>query len=479
MKPNSKKRIGRIALGIIFLLNPNINVIDILPDFIGCLLILSGLSHLRDISDSLEESRLNFLRLFWVSLSHIPAFVIMIMISSTYMSEKTSILVFAFVYAVIEFVLVNNALTSLIDGFVYVGERHGGECCFYITKSNGRRIDVGKLRVFTTLFLIVSKAMTVAPNLVYLYDTSLGYGTVLSPYARNPVEYIGPATVICCVPALIVGVVWAAKMFSYIKGMAKDAEFCERIDNVLSDKALQITAEYKYRRTSTVVCALIAAVILSIDLYIDEFNIIPDIVCAIALLCVACYIKKKFADRSSVPVFLTLLYTAAEAALLGVSVYFSANFKFADVGRRIESDNIYAIYVALIVICEILFTASFISVMLSYMRVLRGGFAIAVREGHRKNGRDVFLGEQEKRNIVSYALAFLCGVCHVIYIISMGNMVDVKMMQNAYTATKVTYLPMLEGFWMVMLAVNVIFVAFVYYSLTKTKEELKERLYIL
>ncbi len=479
MKPNSKKRIGRIALGILFLLNPNVNVVDLLPDFIGCLLILSGLSSLRDISDSLEEARLNFLRLFWVSLSHIPAFVIMIMISSTYMSEKTIILVFAFVYAVIEFILVNNALTSLLDGFVYIGERHNGDCCFYEIKKNGKRVDIGRLRIFTTLFLIATKALTVAPNLVYLYDTSLGYGTVLSPYARNPVDFIGPATVLCFAPALIIGIIWASKMFRYIKGIANDKEFTTAIDGVLSDKALQSTAEYKYRKTSTLVCILVAAVILSVDLYIDEFNVIPDIICAVLLLSGALFAKKHFSDISKLPVLLCSIYAVAELALLAIAVVFSSSFHFADVGRRIESDQIYAAYVAMLALCEILFSLSFVSVMVSYMKALCSGFSIAVRAGHKKNGRDVFLEAQKKRNIASYALALLCGICHVVYLISMGNMVDVKLQQNAYITNKVTYLPMFEGFWMIMLAVNIIFAAFVFYSLSKTKEELKERLYII
>ena len=479
MKPNSKKRIGRIALGIIFLLNPNLNVIDFLPDFIGCLLIISGLASLRDVSDSFEEARLNFLRLFWTSLSHIPAFVIMILISARYMSEKTIILVFTFIYAVLELVLVNNALGSLIDGFVYVGERHDGDCCFYLTHKNGKRTDVGKLKSFTTLFLIVTKSLTVAPNLVYLYDTSLDYGVVTSTAARNPIEYIGPVSVICLVPAFIVGIVWAARTYTYIKGVAKDDAFADTLDRVCSEKAEERSAEYRYRRTSTTLCIFSTAVFLSLDIYMDEFNIIPDILCGAVLLCAVLYMKRKFDVFARMPVMFCSLYTLAEAALLVVAVYFEANFKFSDVGRIVETDGIYSAYVILVVLCEVLFTIAFISALGLYMRALRSGFDIAVRKGHTKNGRDIFLTAQGKRNVFSFILAGLCGVCHIVYIISMGNMVDVKMMQNAFTTSRVTYLPSLEGFWMVMLAVNVVFCAFTYYSLSKTKEELKERLYII
>ncbi len=61
----------------------------------------------------------------------------------------------------------------------------------------------------------------------------------------------------------------------------------------------------------------------------------------------------------------------------------------------------------------------------------------------------------------------------------MGNMIDVKIHQNAFTSSRVEYLPYLGGFWMVMLLVNIALAVFVYYSLLKTKEELKQRLYIL
>ncbi len=479
MKYNSKKRIGKIALGILFLLNPGINVIDILPDFIGCLLIVSGLRGLRDISDSFEEARLNFLRLFWISLSHIPAFVAMIMISSTYMSEKTSILVFAFIYSVIEFIILSNALSSLIDGFIYIGERHGGDCCFYLTKANGKKIEVGSLKSFTYAFLIITKALTVVPNLLYLYDTSLDYGAVVSPFAVNPIEFIGPVTAVCFIPALIVGIAWAIRMYSYIKDISRDTQFIENIDRVLSDKALTSTAEFKYRRIKTAFCFIVAAAVLSIDFYSDEFNVIPDIICAALLLIAVLFMKKNFELKGRLAVVLCSLYTFAEVLLFCIAVYFNMNFKFADVSRVPQADGIYILYVVAIALCEVLFVLSFGSILCMYTKALKGGFDIAQRNGHSKNGKDIFLTAQRKKNIIAFVLSAATGICHIVYIISMGNMIDVKIQQNAFTSSRVEYLPYLGGFWMVMLLVNIALAVFVYYSLLKTKEELKQRLYIL
>lgn len=478
MKSNTSKKLGRIALGMIFLLNPNITVVDFLPDFIGCALIISGLSQLRDISDSLEDARLNFLRLFWVSLSHIPAFMLMVFISASFLNEKTSILVFSFVYGVIEFILINNALCSTIDGLVYVGERYNGDACFYETKKSGKQLDVSHLRFFTTVFLLVSKGLSIAPNLVYLYDTSLGYGDVLTEFAVNPVNFIGPITAICFIPALVVGIVWARRIYRYVRGISRDIEFISRVDEVLSNKAIENTPVYKYRRTSTIVCILVAAFICSFDFYIDEFNIIPDVVTALLLLGAALYMSAKL-KIGKAPVLAAVVYTLSEICMLLVSVDFVSHFKFSDVGRVLEADGAFMTYLGVLCVSEILFVVCVGTILVAYNKVLLHGFASAVREGHKRAGCDVFYESHKKRNIAVCVAALLSSACHVVQIFSMGDMKRILLDKNSYTDASGIYAPSLEGFWMISLLSCAVFAVLGIYTLTKAKEELKERLYII
>ena len=49
--------IAYILAGVFFLFNPNINVVDVLPDFIGYLLIYRGLFHASFLSDNLRQAR--------------------------------------------------------------------------------------------------------------------------------------------------------------------------------------------------------------------------------------------------------------------------------------------------------------------------------------------------------------------------------------------------------------------------------------
>ena len=480
MSSGIKKSIGKIALGLIFLFNPAITVVDLVPDFIGCLLIISGLGSLLDLSDSMEEARVNFLRLFWISLSHIPAFAMMIFISSNFISEKTSILVFSFVYAVVEFVLVNNALTALIDGFVYVGERYDGDSCFYEIGREGKHIDVSHLRAFSTIFLVLTKGLSVLPNLVYLYDTSLGYGTVTSPYMRNPVEFIGILTVICIIPATIVGVMWAIRAFKYVKGISHDDAFVARLDVAASDKSVQNTAAYKFRRTTTAALITYAACVLSVDFYVEEFNIIPDIVCAITLLCAVVYIRRRLCEISYTPIVACSIYALACVCMLALAIYFDINnIEFWRAGREPKLDNMFRIYTILSAVCDSLFVVAVAAVMYSYTKALKGGFDSAVRRGHTKSGVDIFYRSHKIRSVICVLLSLVAGVCHTIQISSMGNMKRVLLDKNSYTDSTGVYVPALEGFWMVALLANVVFIVFAIYTISKSREELRERLYII
>lgn len=59
--------IGQILLSAVFLFNPEVSVIDPLPDFIGYLLLVTGLTCLADLNETLATARKLFLILAWVS----------------------------------------------------------------------------------------------------------------------------------------------------------------------------------------------------------------------------------------------------------------------------------------------------------------------------------------------------------------------------------------------------------------------------
>ena len=89
---------GYIILSFFFLFNPLWNIFDVLPDFIGCMFLLKGLSKLADINSTLSVSKEKFSKLLWV---YIAKFVIMLMFV---LFDQTWILVWTFSFAVLELI---------------------------------------------------------------------------------------------------------------------------------------------------------------------------------------------------------------------------------------------------------------------------------------------------------------------------------------------------------------------------------------
>ena len=70
---------GLIIAGLIFLVNPCYNVIDILPDFVGFFLIFRGLSKMAPLDSDLDDSRTVFSHLALIDRSKYLVFYLLVM----------------------------------------------------------------------------------------------------------------------------------------------------------------------------------------------------------------------------------------------------------------------------------------------------------------------------------------------------------------------------------------------------------------
>lgn len=162
----------RCALGALFLLNPNFHLIDLLPDAIGYLLIVSGLRAIEPVSPSIEEARKRFSVLVRVTLVRIAALPLTFAVGY---DEKTFILVFTFAFALIETIYLLPALHYLYDGTSYLSLRFGSVSA----KSKPPRI-------FSMVFAVGRAALNVLPELQYL-PTQYEEDLLLNPTDRKSV----------------------------------------------------------------------------------------------------------------------------------------------------------------------------------------------------------------------------------------------------------------------------------------------------
>ena len=157
-------RIGYILAGFLFFVNPNILVVDILPDFIGAILLLYGLSHAAEIDERITHTRKILYQLMYAGIGR---FLCTFLIPIIDAKEYTWFLVFAFCFGLIEAYLFCKAMFSLDSGLTFLS---------LSSKDNEIYKETGGPAIgMTVIFTVVKTVFSILPTLTYLVTD---YGTV-------------------------------------------------------------------------------------------------------------------------------------------------------------------------------------------------------------------------------------------------------------------------------------------------------------
>ncbi|MBR5445572.1 MAG: hypothetical protein IKV57_05595, partial [Clostridia bacterium] len=101
---------GYLLIGFLFLINPVIHVMDILPDCIGYFLIVKGLSKTALFVDHLAVARGQFWKLALIDLVKMFSILLWPLVSDSGM------LLLTFVFSVLELMYFLPAVNSLFEG---------------------------------------------------------------------------------------------------------------------------------------------------------------------------------------------------------------------------------------------------------------------------------------------------------------------------------------------------------------------------
>lgn len=113
---------GFIIAGILFFLNPNVEIIDILPDFIGCALLLWGTRRLCACSEKGAAAGKAFRILLLLNLAKTISLLLFFIISE---SEMTWMLLLTSVFGILEAALFLYGLQMLHDTVLFTAMLHG------------------------------------------------------------------------------------------------------------------------------------------------------------------------------------------------------------------------------------------------------------------------------------------------------------------------------------------------------------------
>ena len=320
------KKMGlyKIIASTFFFFNPCLNIIDFLPDFFGCILLISGLMNWADLCPEIADALQGFSRLRWIYLAKL------LMIALVPLVDETFVLIFTFSFAVIESIYLFPSFSRIFNGFEYFGTRYDGKA-IYINYKNTRTI--------TYIFFAARAILSVLPELCSLSDYEYsGYVTsgIQIDYAVYKPALLGSGIVI----TLLCGIMWLINIIPYFIRIFKETEFMTRVYNQYELEVGSNIGLHFRRALASVVALFSAGFIFFINFWVDEINIIPNFIGGIFLaVAVSKLSKYTRADRFALPV--CVIFSIVSAVSYGFSIVFSLLYGIESVTRDFESYNFY------------------------------------------------------------------------------------------------------------------------------------------
>lgn len=375
---NKKKVIsfGFLIVAFIFFANPNISIIDFLPDCIACLMIAFAISKVSDLCDDLSDAKKAFYTLFWITVSKGPALVLLLFIVGKNMNEATMWLLFSFCYAVAETVFGIRAFNAFFGGLAYLGSRNdGGEFIFIpnaaeVSESGGNR-KFNILKIFTAVFIVVKSAMFTIPDLVYVYPQDDINPTSLNILRFRPLFiFLGAAVVFA------VGAVWLVAVCKYVLHLAKHKSFWADMQAKYEEKVLPKTGLFVMRNVHIFAIVIIVALCFSADFYIDEYNVLPDFISALLFFVGAWVIGKysggaKALKITSALYFATAVFTFVAMLMFKTDCFSAFGYTYRNVYSNANAARLYMIYAVSNAVTQVAFLSVVFSLASTAMRIVR------------------------------------------------------------------------------------------------------------
>ena len=205
-----------VIIGLIFLSNPLVGLIDFLPNFIGYFLLILGLDGIKRLNGDIEYgvSKLKFLCV--ISLAF---FVLMFFI---FKMDSSWDLTLTFSYMALTLIIGLGACKNIFVGLDYLTDRHGSEGF----------PSVFEPLLMTRVYLLVKCVLVIIPKLYALIEVEAAdnlavdrdYSTILSTE-----KY---AIAVCFVLSLMLAIAWLKYVLRYCAAIKKDEKLNGNLLNI-------------------------------------------------------------------------------------------------------------------------------------------------------------------------------------------------------------------------------------------------------
>ena len=283
----TKLPIKRMLVGMFLLFSPSINLFDLLPDFIGCALILSALFDASEVLPYFGEFRDKLKTYFWVSLSRFPALFAMMSIYAGDSSQRSIITVFAIGYAIVDLLCLLPAMSYFWEAFFYFGERY--DCPEAIAPVG--RVKPETLQRLTMLFFIAREAGSCLPEFALIPVTpgDLSSSSVSFWLTLYPKLAVGAAFIV-----FVFGIYLFTLFCRYFSRLSRAGNADRLISERYEEDRERVNALHTVEGLRIFFLVLAVSVALGIDVIFDRINVLPDLFSAVLLIVALLFLRRRF-----------------------------------------------------------------------------------------------------------------------------------------------------------------------------------------
>lgn len=436
-----------LLVALPFLATPNISLIDLLPDFIGYLLLARALSYAADAFPYFSEAKAGFLRMMWISLAKIPATFMMLMMWGNDSSQRSIVTVFSLCFAVLDLVFLLPTLSSFFEGIFYMGNRYGCESAMNVPASLGKMTREG-FQKLTVVFFIAKTIMSTLPELSLISVKQYSPDYVVTGSSIVWSTYYPLFAVLGAVLILCFGAIWLTYAYRYFKHLHNGGELDALLQSHFEDKSEYLYEKREYARVANGLMLLIVSVGMAIDFVLDDLNILPDVI-SIVLFIIALQLLRPMLSHTRISSIIFGLYAAVSAVASVLKVTFINNYTFRMIETNPAAAELYTHYSIVYAVETILACVAFVS--------LWG----ILKEAFGKYAPKAFDGNQKKLSKHLYGfigLGCLSAVGSFLYVLSMRYTKPIETAVDEVIG--VLTFPKWEWFWMVPLVLALVWLGY-------------------
>ncbi len=273
---------GKMMLAGLFLFNPTVGFVDILPDVFGYLLLWTGLAAVSDLNERLQEARDRFRILFFIGIAQLYAMYYIYTVMPQRASEMNryeqpvTILLCSSLMLLAQCFLLIPALRELFKGMDRLAEKYGSA---RLTVEKKGKTRAERLAVFSTFFVAFNSVMSMLPELAIL--TSFEADVRNENFLFDWYRFVDLFRFAALVFMLVVGLIWLARYLRYFSMAKKDRAWVECLRKAYENDILTQTAMLTVRKFTAAVLLCYIGILFSVSLRFDGREALPSFVMAV------------------------------------------------------------------------------------------------------------------------------------------------------------------------------------------------------